>query len=173
MVLKLSGHVRNAISLLNKQKTGWNFHIWNFFSWKIDFFFQFCSVFTENPLFESGHVWKRHCDVIRWPIFMILVSMERRDPILYHGTKQSYFCPVNFKFKGVVTLLGKPCYKKRVNWPVSTKSMRFFFFAREHSIKHFHGTKTADSRPLTVTCTSSWCNLITSLNQNKCRLHKT
>ena len=55
-------------------------------------------MFTENPLFESGHLWKRHCDVIRWPIFMILVSMERRDPTLYHGTKQSYFGPVNFKF---------------------------------------------------------------------------
>ena len=67
-------------------------------------FCQFWSMFTENPLFESGHVWKRHCDVIRWPIFMILVSMERGDPTLYHGTKQSYFGPVNFKFiRGVVT----------------------------------------------------------------------
>ena len=37
------------------------------------------------------------------------------DPTLYHGTKQSYFGPVNFKFiKGVVTThLGKPCYKKK------------------------------------------------------------
>ena len=73
-------------------------------------------IFTENPLFESGHVWKHHCDVIRWPIFMILVSMERGDPTLYHGTKQSNFGPVNFKFiRGVVTTpsLGKPCYKKK------------------------------------------------------------
>ena len=78
-------------------------------------FCQFWSMFTENPLFESGHAWKRHCDVIRWSIFMILVSMERGDPTLYHGTKQSYFGPVNFKFiRGVVTTpLGKPCYKKR------------------------------------------------------------
>ena len=48
---------------------------------------------------------------------MILVSMERGDPTLYHGTKQSYFGPVNFKFiRGVVTTppLGKPCYKKRL-----------------------------------------------------------
>ena len=86
MVLKLSGHVRNTISLLYKLKTGWNSAIWNFF-------FQFWSIFTENPLFESGHVWKRHCDVIRWPIFMILVSMEKKDPTLYHGTKQSYLGP--------------------------------------------------------------------------------
>ena len=121
MVLKLSGHVRNTIFLLYKQKTGWNSDIWNFSSEKFDFFFQFWSIFTEKPLFESGRVWKRHCDVIRWLIFMILVSMERGDPTLYHGTKQSYFGPVNFKFlrgwfyKGVVTTpLGKPCYKKRV-----------------------------------------------------------
>ena len=78
-------------------------------------FCQFWSMFTENPIFESGHVWKRHCDVIRWPIFMILVSMERGDPTLYHGTKQSHFGPVNFKFIGVVTTpLGKPCFKKRL-----------------------------------------------------------
>ena len=49
-------------------------------------------------------------------IFMILVSMGRGDPTLYHGTKQSYFGPVSFKFmRGVVTTpLGKPCYKKRL-----------------------------------------------------------
>ena len=64
MVLKLSGHVRNTISLLFRQKTGWNSDIWNFFKRKNWFFFQFWSTFTENPLFESGNVWKRHCDVI-------------------------------------------------------------------------------------------------------------
>ena len=31
MVLKLTEHVRNTISLLYKQKTGWNSDIWNFF----------------------------------------------------------------------------------------------------------------------------------------------
>ena len=118
MVLKHSGHVTNTIFLLYKQKTGWNSDIWNFFSEQMDVFldfvfvfvfvFQFRSIFTENPLFEFGHVWKRHCDVIHWPIFMILVSMERRDPTLYYGTKQLYFGPVNFKFIGG----GKPCYKK-------------------------------------------------------------
>ena len=44
---------------------------------------------------------------------MILVSVERGDPTLYHGTKQSYFGPVNFK-GWVTTPLGKPCYKKRL-----------------------------------------------------------
>ena len=35
---------------------------------------------------------------------MILVSMERGDPTLYHGTKQSYSGPGNFKFiRRVVT----------------------------------------------------------------------
>ena len=28
-----------------------------------------------------------HSDVILWLIFMILVSMERRDPTVYYGTK--------------------------------------------------------------------------------------
>ena len=37
MVLKLSGHVRNTISLLYMQNTGWNSDIWNFFSEKMDF----------------------------------------------------------------------------------------------------------------------------------------
>ena len=41
MVLKLSGHVRNTISLLYKQNTRWNSDIWNFFSEKMDFFFNF------------------------------------------------------------------------------------------------------------------------------------
>ena len=41
MVLKLSGLVRNIISLLYKQKSGWNSDTWNFFSKKIDFFFNF------------------------------------------------------------------------------------------------------------------------------------
>ena len=44
---------------------------------------------------------------------MILVSMERGDPTLYHGTKQSYFGAINFKFIGGGNHpLGKPCYKK-------------------------------------------------------------
>ena len=35
---------------------------------------------------------------------MILVSMKRGDPTLYHGTKQTYFGPIKFKFiRGVVT----------------------------------------------------------------------
>ena len=33
----------------------------------------------------------------------------------YHGTKQLYFGPVNFKFiRGGNYPLGKPCYKKRL-----------------------------------------------------------
>ena len=33
---------------------------------------------------------------------MILLSMERGDPILYYGTKQLYFGCVNFKFTDVL-----------------------------------------------------------------------
>ena len=113
MVLKLSGHVRNTISLLYMQKTPGEIPIFGTFLAKKVIFCQFWSMFTENPLFESGHAWKRHCDAIRWPIFMNLVSMEREDPTLYHGTKQSYFRPVNFKFiRGVVTPLVNHVTKK-------------------------------------------------------------
>ena len=38
MVLKLSGHFRNTISLLYKQKSGWNSDIWNFLAKKLIFF---------------------------------------------------------------------------------------------------------------------------------------
>ena len=31
---------------------------------------------------------------------MILVSIERKDPTLFYGTKQLYFERVNFKFTG-------------------------------------------------------------------------
>ena len=81
---------------------------WTFLA-KNRFFFQFWSIYTENPLFESGHVWKRHFDVIHWRIFMILVSMERGDPTLYHGTKQSYFRLVNFKFINPFLSAHIPC----------------------------------------------------------------
>ena len=45
---------------------------------------------------------------------MILVSMERRHPLLYYGTKQLYFGSVNVKFKGDGNHpLRKMCYKKK------------------------------------------------------------
>ena len=96
IVLKLTEHVRNTIFLLYKQKTGWNSDIWNFF-WRK---FKFALYFPENRLFQVGHVWKRHCDVIRWPIFKICVSMERGDPPLYYDTTHLYFGHVNLKFMG-------------------------------------------------------------------------
>ena len=103
MVLKLSGHVKNTISLFYKEKTGWNSDIWNFFSEKMDFFFNFglfslkirllSLAMIENVIVTS---YVRH--------FHNFCINERGDPTLYHGTKQSYFGPVNFKFiRGVVT----------------------------------------------------------------------
>ena len=69
---------------------------------------------AENRHFQVGHTLLRHCDVISRPIFMILVSMERKDPTLYYGTKQLYFGCVNFKFTGVVTTpLGRRVTKKK------------------------------------------------------------
>ena len=44
--------------------------------------------FAENRHFQVGHTLLRNCEVIQWPIFMILVSMERGDANLYYGTKQ-------------------------------------------------------------------------------------
>ena len=109
MDLKLTEHVRNTISLPYKQKTGWNSDIWNFFSEKINFGLYF----TENRHFQVGHVLLRHCDVIRRLIFMILVSMERRAPTPYYGTKQLYFGVSILSLQGVVTIpLRKTCYKK-------------------------------------------------------------
>ena len=96
MDLKLTEHVRNAISLLCKQKNRWSSDIWNFFSKKINFGLYF----AENLHFQVGPVLLSHCDVIRWLIFMILVSMERGDPTLYYGTNQLYFGHVNFKVTG-------------------------------------------------------------------------
>ena len=43
-------------------------------------------------IFRSAMFWY---DVIRWPIFIILVSMERRHPTLYYGTNN-----YNFKITG-------------------------------------------------------------------------
>ena len=98
MDLKLTEHVRNTISLLYKQISGWKYSdIWNFLAKKNNS----GVYFAENRHFQVGHVLLRHCDVMRWPIFIILVSMERRDPTLYYGTNQLlYFGHVNFKFTG-------------------------------------------------------------------------
>ena len=117
MVLRLSGHVRKTISLLCKQKTEWNFDIWNFFSKKKKwFFFSILVYFHWNSAF-----WVRSClktSLWRHTLteFMILVPMERGDPTLYHGTKQSYFGNRQFQVhEGVVTTpLSKPRYKKRL-----------------------------------------------------------
>ena len=104
MVLKLSGHVRNTISLLYKQKTGWNSDIWNFFSEKIDFFSNF-GLFSLKIHFLSPAMFENVIVTSYvWPIFMILVSMERGDPIPYHAdlptlkNKNSYFDIQKFVF---------------------------------------------------------------------------
>ena len=52
MDLKFTEHVRNAIFLLYKQKTGWNSDIWHFLSEKI----KFVLYFPENRHFQVDHV---------------------------------------------------------------------------------------------------------------------
>ena len=52
--------------------------------------------YAENQHFQVNHVVVCHCDVIRWSIFMILISMERGDPILNYAIKQLHFGYVNF-----------------------------------------------------------------------------
>ena len=157
MVRKISGHVRNTISLLYKQKTVWNSDIWNFFNKKI-VFFQFWCIFSENPLFESGHVWKRHCDVIRWPIFMILVSMERGDPTLYHGTKQLYFGLINFKFiRGVVRGRG---LSKSQNWKFYQKCSKY------QNLTRFFGLWKKEMTFLTYTVSFKTTQAITFSDSN-------
>ena len=88
----------------------WNSDIWNFFSEKI----KFGLYLTENWHFQVGHVLLRHCDVKRWSIFMILVSMERGDPILYYGTKQLYFGCVNFAIVKTLAHCGLQTYIARL-----------------------------------------------------------
>ena len=85
------------------KKTRWNSGIWNFFSEKINLAY----ILLKIDIFRSATFVSRHCDVIRWPIFMILLSMERGDPTLYYGTKQLYFGRVNFKSTGGGTTLPK------------------------------------------------------------------
>ena len=87
MGLKLTEHVRNTISYLYKQKRVKFRYLELFSEKKIKFGLYFA---------ENRHVLLRHCDVIRWPIFRILVSLERGDHILSYGTKQLYFGRVNF-----------------------------------------------------------------------------
>ena len=106
--------------------------------------FNFVLYFAENRLFLVGHVLLRHCDVKGWPIFMILISLERRACTLYHGTKQIYFGSVSFKSTPSGRRVKKEKKKKKkkknekkkglrktrvkmvsvwVNWIISTKIM--------------------------------------------------
>ena len=89
MDLKLTEHVRNTISLLYKQKSRVKIRYLELFLAKKNQFWPRGPIyFAENLHFQVGHLLLRHCDVIRWPIFMILVSMEWGDHILYYGIKQ-------------------------------------------------------------------------------------
>ena len=98
MDLKLTEHekmviVRNTISLFISKKAEETPIFGGFFGEKK---INFGLYFAENRHFQVFHTLLRHCDVICWPIFMILVSMKRGDLTLYYGTKQLYFGRVNY-----------------------------------------------------------------------------
>ena len=100
MDLKLIEHVRNTISFFiskeTKKKPSEISIFRSFFAKKINF--------GENRHFRVSHVSLRHCDVIRWPIFMILVSVERGSTVV----------PKNYTL-GVSIWSSQewlPCYKK-------------------------------------------------------------
>ena len=62
MVLKLSGHVRNTVSLLYMQKTRWNSDIGNFLSEKMDFlsilvYVHWKSAFWDRPCLKMS-LWR-------------------------------------------------------------------------------------------------------------------
>ena len=113
MVLKLSGHVRNTISLLYMQKTGWNSDIWNFFSEKIDFFVNFgLSLlkirFLSPAMFENVIVTSYAAD---FHDFGINGKRRPYPPIPWYQTIILWTRQFQVH-KGVVTPLGKPCTKK-------------------------------------------------------------
>ena len=115
MVLKLSGHVRNTISLLCKQKTGWNSDIWNFFSEKIDFFsvlvyFHWNSAFWVRPCLKTS-LWRHTLT----DFHDFGINGKRRPyPIPWYQTIILWARQFQVHEGVVTTPLGKPCYKKRL-----------------------------------------------------------
>ena len=132
MDLKLTEHVRNTISLLYKQKNqnktnmletpfpffiskknGWNPDIWNFFSEKNDFFFSILVYFHWKSAF-----WVRPClKTSLWRHTLTdfhdfgIIGKRRPYPIPWYQTIMLWACQFQVP-EGVVTTLGKPCYKK-------------------------------------------------------------
>ena len=103
MDLKLTEQVRNIISLLYKQKTGWNSDIWNFFSKK--------KKKKKTPNKQTNKQTILACISLKIDIFrstmlyyVIVTSyvdrFSRGATTLYYRAKQLYFERVNFKFTG-------------------------------------------------------------------------
>ena len=115
MVLKLSGHLRNTVSLLYMQKTGWKSDIWNFFSKKIDFlsilvYVHWKSAFWDWPCLKTS-LWRHTLT----DFHDFGINGKRRPyPIPWYQTNILYARQFQVH-KGVVTTpLGKPCYTKRL-----------------------------------------------------------
>ena len=113
MVLKLSGHVWNAISLLYKQNTGWNSDIWNFFSEKIEFFtilvyFHWKSTFWVQPCLKMS-LW---CHTLTDFHDFGINGRRRPYPIPWYQTIILWAHQFQVHKGGGYHPLGKPCYKK-------------------------------------------------------------
>ena len=112
MVLKLSGHVRNTISLLYMQKTGWNSDIWNFLAKKWIFlsilvYVHWKSAFWVRPCLKAS-LW-RHT-LTDFHDFGIN-GKKRPYPIPWYQTIILWARQFQVH-KGGGNHLGKPCYKK-------------------------------------------------------------
>ena len=108
MVLKLSGHVRNTISLLYLQKTRWNSDIWNFFSEKVDFlsilvYVHWKSAFRVRPCLKTS-LWRHTLT----DFHDFGISGKRRPYPSWYQTI------ILWARQFQVHPLGKPCYKKRL-----------------------------------------------------------
>ena len=114
MVLKLSGHVRNTISLLNMQKKTGGIPICGTFLAKKWIFCQFWSMFTENPLSEPCQFLKTSLWRHTLTDFHDFGINRKSRPYSIHWYQTNMLWARQFQVhKGVVTTsLGKPCYKK-------------------------------------------------------------
>ena len=98
-MLKLTEHVGITIILLysqkkpKKKKTRWNSDIQNFYSEILNFRLFFAKKKKKKKkkeIFRSSMLLWRHNYVTPWPIVLILVCMNRKDPYLSIDTKINF-----------------------------------------------------------------------------------
>ena len=117
MELKLSEHIRNTISLLYKQKTGWNSDIWNFFSEKNELFFNF-GLFSLKLRFLSPAMFENVIvtSYVDWFSWFWYQWKEETLPYTMVSNNHTLVPSISSSWGGGnhPPPLGKPCYKKRL-----------------------------------------------------------